>query len=216
MQGEPNKFHCQWRDCNNTFPLESQLFSHVKAHIQITQPISCKWRTCETKPTYRHRGFLNDHIIGHMSKEIISIWCAGCRTGYRNRQALSRHQKKIGCTGSYHNGNYIDNEAPAAGLVGGGRVVTVAPVDTSSIDALQKSNTNSPKKVVKRSLQQMLDQEREGTCAFNSSLDLRMLEIRNKRNEANYRHIANAQALNILPARLASQSRFMKMCAPFA
>jgi hypothetical protein len=37
-----------------------------------------------------------------MSKGFVSIWCAGCTAGYRNRQALFRHQKKSGCSGSLH------------------------------------------------------------------------------------------------------------------
>jgi hypothetical protein len=48
---------------------------------------------------------LSDHIISHMSSGFVSIWCAGCREAFRNRQALFRHQRGSSCTGSYYDGD---------------------------------------------------------------------------------------------------------------
>jgi hypothetical protein len=45
-----------------------------------------------------------------MSKGFISIWCAGCRIALRNRQSLSRHQKKSGCSGSYNIDSLLDDK----------------------------------------------------------------------------------------------------------
>jgi hypothetical protein len=97
---ENKGFPCKWTSCTSSFVFESELFTHIKnIHIQIAQPISCNWVGYSSTAVYT-RGHLADHTQSHMSKGFRSIWCAGCKTGLRNRQALSRHQAKTGCVGS--------------------------------------------------------------------------------------------------------------------
>jgi hypothetical protein len=94
-----------------------------------------------------------------MSKEIISIWCAGCQTGYRNRQALSRHQKKVGCTGSFHDGDYsaqgAKEQVAFTDLIVTTRITPEVELEPVCID----------------SLAEMLHQEKHGMRSSNSSHD---------------------------------------------
>jgi hypothetical protein len=97
-----NKWPCKWENCSITFEQETDLFIHLKTHTQIAVEISCKWRDCDSTTVYNHRGHLNDHIIKHMSKSFVTIWCSGCNVAFRNRQSMHRHQRKSGCSGSFH------------------------------------------------------------------------------------------------------------------
>jgi hypothetical protein len=98
-------FPCQWDTCSSTFQLESELHIHLKSHAIHSKIVSCQWNNCTSKTSYKHRGHLSDHMISHMSSDFVSIWCAGCREAFRNRQALSRHQKISNCNGSYRDGD---------------------------------------------------------------------------------------------------------------
>jgi hypothetical protein len=152
MQGG---FLCKWGSCKDTFPLESDLFMHLKDHTNISQTLSCEWQICERAPVYTHKGHLNDHIIGHMSRNFVSVYCSGCRTGYRNRQALTRHQRDSKCKGSHH-----DNAIPEP------PIDVKTPVGLHSIDLivsiLNHSNL-SPKPLIRgRSLDDIIEQEMEG------------------------------------------------------
>jgi hypothetical protein len=88
---------CQWMSCSTTFLLESDLFTHIKYHTQITQPLTCNWKSCSSTTVYTHKGHLNDHIIGHLSNKFVSVQCPICLTGFKRRQGLARHQKKKDC-----------------------------------------------------------------------------------------------------------------------
>jgi hypothetical protein len=93
-------FPCQWGSCSSTFLLESELFSHLKAHTKVSRKHPCNWKGCPSTTVYTNVGYLNDHLIAHLSSSFLSVWCVKCRAGFRNRQCLSRHQKKTGCKGS--------------------------------------------------------------------------------------------------------------------
>jgi hypothetical protein len=101
MQVE-NNFPCQWGSCTFSFLLEADLFTHLKQHTKTVQPISCVWRGCNSTTEYKNRGHLADHVISHFSRNFVSIWCTGCLAAFRNRQSLSRHQRKSGCSGILH------------------------------------------------------------------------------------------------------------------
>jgi hypothetical protein len=101
-----HEWTCQWDLCTLSFPSESELFTHLRIHTStMLLPIICKWSSCVTPSVYTHRGHLNDHIVSHMSRDFVLIKCASCRAPFRNRQALSRHQKSTVCIGSYHGGD---------------------------------------------------------------------------------------------------------------
>jgi hypothetical protein len=101
----PEEWNCQWDVCAQTFQSESDLFVHLRTHASNIQPITCKWRTCVNSPIYIHRGHLNDHITSHMSGTFCGLNCAGCRTPFKNRQSLYRHQKLTDCSGRYVTGD---------------------------------------------------------------------------------------------------------------
>jgi hypothetical protein len=105
MQVE-NNFPCQWGSCTFSFLLEADLFTHLKQHTKTVQPISCVWKECNSITEYKNRGHLADHVISHLSKSFMSIWCSSCQTAFRNRQSLSRHQRKSGCSGILHETPY--------------------------------------------------------------------------------------------------------------
>jgi hypothetical protein len=99
-----NEFSCQWGSCSSSFPLESELYTHLKAHTKMARKLPCNWKGCASNTIYTTVGYLNDHVLSHLSSSFLSVWCVGCRAGFRNRQCLSRHQKKTGCKGSCRDG----------------------------------------------------------------------------------------------------------------
>jgi hypothetical protein len=100
-----NEFPCQWGSCSSKFSLESDLFIHLKAHTKLSRKLPCNWRECTSSTVYSNVGYLNDHVLSHLSASFLYVWCETCRAGFRNRQSLSRHQKKSGCNGSFRDGN---------------------------------------------------------------------------------------------------------------
>jgi hypothetical protein len=150
-------FPCQWGACSARFNLESELFLHLKSHTSTLQNLSCAWRICKRATVYDNKGYLSDHIISHMSKAFISVYCLGCRTGYRNRQALSRHQKKTTCSGSYHG-----SEIPESPLE-----LPVHQVSNDLIVSILNDSSLSPETIVKgRSLDAIIKEETQGNFRF--------------------------------------------------
>jgi hypothetical protein len=111
MQAEIG-FRCQWELSPFSFLLEADLFTHTKTIRQI----SCVWKGYNSTNEYTNRGHLADHVITHLSKSFMSVWCKSCRAGYRNRQSLHRHQKKSGCNGSSVKGGASGPFVPGSSL----------------------------------------------------------------------------------------------------
>jgi hypothetical protein len=42
-------FSCLWGSCAEVFQTRSGLAAHVAIHIEVSDHISCKWRTCAEK-----------------------------------------------------------------------------------------------------------------------------------------------------------------------
>jgi hypothetical protein len=141
-------FPCQWGACSATFILEYELFMHLKDHVQSSKILSCEWRMCKRATVYNQRGYLSDHIISHMSGDFVSIYCLVCRTGYRNRQALSRHQIKSTCSGFYHGNDVLVSPINADKLVE--KLVTTN--STLSLELFDRG----------RSLDEIIEQEMKG------------------------------------------------------
>jgi hypothetical protein len=90
-----------------------------------------------------------------MSNAFISVYCKGCQTGYRNRQALSRHQKKTICSGFYHENNIPELPTDAE-----------MPADKVAIDSIESILSNSTLSLELfdrgRSLDEIIEQEMKG------------------------------------------------------
>jgi hypothetical protein len=152
IESPDDEWPCQWLSCTTRFILESDLYTHLKEHTKRTQPLNCKWKGCSSTTVYSHKGHLNDHIICHMSKDFVSVQCPNCLTGFRNRQALTRHLRE--CRQSDHSANGAD-------------VLYTREATTALIEMVQGPDTLIETLIRGRSLECIIEQGKEGASFMN-------------------------------------------------
>jgi hypothetical protein len=146
-----------------------------------------------------------------MSKIFISVYCKGCQIGYRNRQALSRHQNKTNCSGFYHENNISESPIDA--------IMPVGQVPSDSIELILSNSTLSLVPFGRgRSLDDIIEQEMQGEnfSAYNS-LDLKGLTISSAHSGFDEFLATNGPPIIQIPMQLISGSKigyqavFMKL-----
>ncbi|OAF68822.1 hypothetical protein A3Q56_03341 [Intoshia linei] len=86
-------FKCMWRDCTSTFKDDTELRKHLRDHCADLPPIQCEWEDCNSD-VFTNRQLLSNHLLVHISDNVLKCDVPNCRTIFKKRRYLLLHRRK--------------------------------------------------------------------------------------------------------------------------